>query len=336
MATNSKRARCKSDEESNLVAALKFVSAAQGDSKAETQHTHVMLSKQWATATNPVFAMGHRITDDIDACPHTARLIDALSKCGQTLSITSLDSGKLSIKSDKFRALVPCVPGALMPPALPDTPCATLNDALRAGFAAVADVAGPVQGREWANAVMLQAGSVVACDGICAVEFWHGIDLPPGLVIPKAAVVAILKTGKPLAKFGFSSNTATFYFDDESWLKTQLMTVDYPNVGRILNVQSNPWPLPPGFFDALKAVASFSETGQVFFNEHNVLASHPNGEEGAMYEIEGIPPNKAYNSKYLLAFEKLADRFDFNPHDPIGNCVFFGDNLRGVIAAIRR
>jgi hypothetical protein len=335
MATNSKRARKKDAEQSNLVAALKFVSAAQGDSKAETQHTHVMLAKQWAVATNPIFVMGHPITDDIDACPHLAGLIDALSKCGQTLSITTLDSGKLSIKSDRFRALVPCVPGALMPPALPDSPCATLNDALRAGFAAVADIAGPAQGREWANAVLLQSGSVVACDGVCAVEYWHGIDLPD-LIIPKVAVTAIIKTGKILSKFGFSNSSATFYFDDESWLKTQLVTVQYPNYLNLFKGTSNPWPLPPGFFEALKAVASFSETGQVFFNEHNILASHPNGEEGAMYELEGIPPNKAYNSKYLLAFEKLADRFDFAPHDPLGNCFFFGENLRGVIAAIRR
>lgn len=328
------RGRKKPEEStSNLLAALKFVSLSQNDSKAETQHTHVLLSNKWAVATNPVFAMGHKIDDDLNVCPHTERLIDALSKCGDTLSVTTLDSGRLSIKSDRFRAIVPCVNAALFPPVLPDTPCASLNDALRAGFEAVAGILDNTNARPFATCALLQAGTVVGCDGYSLAEYWHGIDLPPGLLIPKPTITALLKTDKPLAKLGYSSNSVTFYFDDESWISTRVVVTSYPTYEKIFSAKANAWPVPDGFYTAIKHVSSFNEQGSVYFNG-NSISSHATDDDGATYEIDGIPANQAYNGNFILLFENLATKFDFTTS--ADKCFFFGENVRGAIAAVRR
>lgn len=332
MANKNPRGRKKAEQSSStLVTALKFVALALTDTKAAPQFTHVTLRRNLASIYNPVFAVGHPIPDDIDAMPKLDDFLNALSKCGQSVSMTHLDSGRLSVKSDKFRAFVPCFE-LPMPHITPDAPCAAIDDRLRAAFEVVAGIPAHITGREWASAVLLQSGSVVACDGFSLAEYWHGIDLPPNLLIPKVSVDALLKAKKPLQKFGFSETSVTFYFEDGSWLKTQLLQAQYPDYNRILGKESNPWPLPECFWDAVKAVASFNEQGIVYFNNHT-MSSHPTGEVGAHYDIVGLPDNKAYNGKFLLQFEGKADKFDFSSGD---NCFFFGPNLRGAIAGIRR
>lgn len=333
MAPRGKRAKAadKTSASSELVKALKFVALAQKE-VGQAYQTHVILAHNQAVAFDGTIAAGHRIEEDIFACPHTLRLIDALAKCGETLSVTQLDNDKLSIKSDKFKAFVPCVGKDMLATVAPDPPCAVIDDRIRKGFEVVGSLASDAAQHVVSSSILLQGGSMLATDRQVMLEYWHGIDLPPGIVIPKAGAAAVVKAGKALAQFGFSSNSVTFYFEDGSWIRSQLYSEPWPDVSRVLNVKSNPWPLPEAFYKAVEAVTSFSENGNLYFCG-NVLRSHATDGIGASYEVVGLPNGPVYKAKHLKIIQQHVKTIDFVGVN--GIAYFFGDSVRGAITGVR-
>ncbi len=312
----------------SLVNALRFVSLAQRDIGTPNQ-VHVMLRNNWAVAFDGVLAAGHRIDEDLNACPHTLRMIDALMKCGETLAITHLDTGRLSVRSGAFKALIPCADPLTLPVAFPDPPVGQIDERLLKGFAAVGDLATEGSQHVITSSVLLGPGTVTATNRHLILQYWHGIDLPPGLVLPKAAVTALLKANKPVVKFGFSPSTMTFYFEDESWLRTQLYSEAWPDISHILDVRSNAWPVPEDLFKALAAVSSFSEDGNVFFMSGS-MRSHDTDAKGASYELRGIPNNIALNAKLLKMLEPYINAIDLQGVNHV--TYFFGENIRGALS----
>ncbi len=64
-------------------------------------------------------------------------MYQALSKCGDSFSITQLDNDRLSIKANKFKAIVPCIEYSIMNEAQPDPPLAVIDDRFKAAIEAV-------------------------------------------------------------------------------------------------------------------------------------------------------------------------------------------------------
>lgn len=335
MARHAPRSKPATETKSNaLLEALKFVSVVAKEIGPPYQ-TNVKLQGNWAIMADGVVAAGHKIAEDIYACPHTLRFVDALSRSGEAMNLTQLE-GKLSVKSGKFRALVPCLDPALLPGATPDAPVAAIDDRLRAGLEAVGHLASEGGQKVWAASVLLKSGSLIATDGHLILEYWHGIDLPPGLALPKSAINALVKNAKGLTQFGFTpGNSATFYFVDGSWIKTQLYSEPWPDVSHILNYETKPWPMPDGFYTALAAVAPFSEDGFVRFDD-GVLRSHESLEAGASYDVAGLPKGPVFNAKQLKSIQPFAKTIDFFGGPERLSAYFYGDSVRGALTGVRR
>src|SRR5690349_12164751 len=120
-------------EISSLLRALDFVAVAQKDKGAPYQ-THVALTRNTAIAFDGVLAAGHIIEEDLTASPHTLTLVNALNKAEGVLSVTQLDSGRLSVKAGKFKALVPCLPDATLPGIGPDPRVGVIDNRIRTGL----------------------------------------------------------------------------------------------------------------------------------------------------------------------------------------------------------
>lgn len=335
MATN-KRARKPTSEKPNdaqsLLEALRFISVSQHTQGTPVQ-THCRISNKTVIGFDGGITAGHFIDDVLSVCPHTTMLINALAKCTGAIAITELDSGKLSVKSGKFKALIPCVPFDDLPAIEPDAPIATLTDDVKRALAAVAPLAQDGGQEPFTCAVLLKAGTAVATNRAVVLESFHGIDLPP-VLIPKASVVAICKQSKKLTQFGFSDNSATFYFEDDSFIKTQLFLDRFPDYERILNIESNAWPMPVGFYDALDTVAGFSQGKIVYFRDGNVC-SHLIDSEGATYGVEGLPKDTAFNAEYLKLIKPHCHKMHFNANDK-GLSLFFSEDglTRGGIMKV--
>ncbi len=87
-----------------LISALSFVSIAQTKDRQ-----HVSLGDGWAVMSNGQVSAGHPITSDINCNPLLPTFLAALKKCGKSLSMTLLETMRLSIKGDALRCLVPCL-----------------------------------------------------------------------------------------------------------------------------------------------------------------------------------------------------------------------------------
>lgn len=336
MATNPRARKPKAEKTeqvNSLLDALRFVSVSQ-HSQGTPLQTHCRISDQTVIGFDGGIAAGHFIDEVLSCCPQTNLLITALAKCTGPISITHLDSDKLSIKSGKFRALVPCVPFADLPAIEPDPPIANLTEAVKEALRAVMPLAQDGGQEPFTCAVLLHANTAVATNRAVILEAWHGIDLPP-ILIPKASVAAIVKQPKELVKFGFSANSATFYFKDDSFIKTQLFTDRFPNYENIINIESNPWPLEGGFYEALDTVTPFAQNNIVFFRNEN-MHSHSIDGEGASFAVAGLKEQLAFNAEYLKIIRPHCSKIHWAVNDK-GLSLFFSDDglVRGGIMKVR-
>lgn len=333
------RAKASNSVSSNsLLEALKFIAFVTKDI-GPINETHVLLNNNQAVAYNGILAAGCKITEDIQACPHNNSMIDALSKCGQNLNITQLDN-RLSIKSDKFRAFVSCIPmNVIEKPCVgingdlqPDNPIGLIDDRFKKALEVVSIVPEDNAHRIVGLSILMNGYSLIATDGKIIIEYWHGIDLPSNLAIPKEIIQPLLKINKKLVKFGFSQSSVTFWFEDESWIRTQLYAEAWPSISHIMNIQSDPKPFAADLFEGLAAVASFSADGMVRFTSTGI-SSHADINAGAFFELEGLVPSLTWSIRHLSLLKGLATVIDWNPSP--GMLTFQGENCRGIIAGCK-
>ena len=321
--------RAKKQFSSNLLNALNFVSVAQ-KKKGLPFQTHCVFNNNTVRAYDGMLSAGHIIEEDLSAMPQTEAFRNALSLCGDTLTITQLDAERLAVKSGGFSAYFPCLPDD-MPTIEPDPPRALLDARLLDGFKLISHLADEEKDKIALNSLLVKSGSMFATNGFIVLEYWHGIDLPYPLVIPKSAISALLKANQKLEKFGFSQSTFTFYFENNSWIKTQLFNNEWPNTDFILNADSNPWPLIADFYKGLTCIESFSKD-RVFFKADKMQSSKEET-EGASFELSGLPEGPIFSITQLKLIQGLFDKIDFTTYND--KAYFFGENLRGAIMRCR-
>lgn len=321
------------ETKSSLLTALEFCSVVS-EKLGAPYETHIGLRNNWAIGFNGIVAAGNPIVEDIYCYPHNLLMIEALSKCDENFSLTQLDNGRLSIKSGKFKAIVPCLDPELMQTALPDPKIVGITNAFKDAVEAVGVLANENAQHVLTASVLMNGASVISTNRVMLLEYWHGLDLPPNIPLPKEFVTALVKSKKNLTGFGYSSCSATFYFEDESWLRTQLYNDEWPDVSRILNREANLWSIDPNFFKALDAVAPFSEDGNIY-SDLNLLKSHADDGVGATFECSGIPKGFVYPIKQLMIMKPHVKKIDYmasGVHDSSYCLVFQGDRMRGVIS----
>lgn len=322
----------KQQSTNRLLEALNFLSSVTTEVGTPYQ-THILLQNKTAVAYNDILSAGCLIDEEIFAAPHNSTLIKAISKCIESYSLV-IDGTKIVCKSGKFKASIPCIDPSLLSFRFPDNPCAVIDDSFKEALKCM-DVLKiePNAQETHLLAFLLNGQSTINTNGKLLIEYWHGINLPT-IAIPKAIIAPILNNKKKLTQFGFSQTSVTFYFEDNSWIKSQLYDKPYPveNVLRIMDKNCNPIPIPTDFFKALSTVEPFSENNSVYF-ERDLLCSHSTPETGATHEVAGLPKGPVYNAKYLSMIKDYVTQIDFVVPERNGYlCYFFGKQVRGVIA----
>lgn len=319
-------------EKPSLVRALEFVALAQRDTGAPYQ-THVHLGRNCAVAFDGVLAAGHTIDEDITACPHTFTLLAALRRATGVLSVAQLDAGRLSVKAGKFKAFVACMPSAVLQSVGPDPMLGVADNRLRAALAALAPFIAENSPRVVMASAYLRAGTAVATNGHVLLEYWHGIDMPPqGFIVPKLFINALCKIDKNITGFGFSDTSLTVYFEDSSWLRTQLYKDRWPDTDAVMARPHRANPLPTGFFEGLNNVFDFIEDNRVRIAP-GAIRSHKDANVGASYEVSGVDATVTLNAKDWKLLDGLISSVDLAGADGIS--YFYGENLRGAMTQFK-
>lgn len=319
-------------QQNSLLSAMQFLSCVT-KSEGSPEETHVILRNKQAIAFNGITSAGQLIEQDLISCPHNSTLVQALTKCGQEIDIKQLDENRLSIKSNKFKVIVPCLNPYLLQGTQPDQAIVGIDDRLKDAIEAVSCLTSDNAQKVMYTSVLLNGGSVISTDGKVIFEYWHGLNLPTNIVLPKKFAEALSKIKKKLKAFGNSQSSITLYFEDDSWIKTQLYVEPWPDTGRLLNRPCSPQPLPENFLQAVNSVAPFSPDGTIYL-ENGVLRSHSSADIGASHELQGLP-NLILNSKQFLMLKEYIKKIDFNV-DNGKVFLWFGEKCRGAIAGYQK
>lgn len=333
----------KPTQTSLLLNALTFIEPGVGE--IEPWHSFVRLHNNMAVAYSTQIAAGHPIAEELSLAPKWDKLKLALSKADKSLVIAETPAGQMSIsgqsKTGKMRALVPCMSPNDMPNVYPDQPIAFNGNGniLREAFKVCGVFTSEAARAVHEASLLLEANVCTGTNGHCLLQFWHGVNLPPLIVLPKLFTQAIVKTTADITGFGFSWNhdgtkvaSFTLWFDGGGWIRTQCYEDNWPNVSNVIDVQTFPTDSPKEMFEAIDAVAKFNDEGRVSFGKDKIM-SHDTEAEGAQFDVKGIEPGKTFNGKYLKAIAPYVKSIDMTTFQD--RIFFFGGEtanpIRGAI-----
>lgn len=347
MAAGKGRGRpAKPTQAQQLIEALDFIAVGTRDD--EDYQEYIVMKGGYATAFNGQIAAGHPIAEELTVCPQLKRLRAALAKSGKSLVISETPNGQLSIKGDKPRFVVPCRKLDEQPQVEPNPKLAPLAETIKDAFNVCGSLATEAGERVIEASLLLEANTCTGTNGVALLQYWHGIDLPPAIILPKIFTAAIVKAGKPIDGFGFEwkqgkepgewiVGTFTIWFEGGAWIRTQCYQDRWPDVSRILNVPSNATPIPEGLFEAIDTVHGFDDSDRVILSNDRVM-SHESEDVGAVYPVPGLKCHLGFNGKFMKKVAPYAKTIDLNKSE--GEAVlFFGGTdenpVRGAIMGLK-
>jgi hypothetical protein len=113
---------------------------------------------------------------------------------------------------------------------------------------------------------------------------------------------------------GYGATTVTFWYEDDSWIRTQRFVETYPDVAKLLNTPVNAIPFPIGLFSAAKQLAPFSEDGRIYC-ANGKASSHAFGKADTFnarltLDVSGINASRIYMLESIKHVEKYIQRYD--------------------------
>lgn len=312
---------------------LKFVQGAVAKKDFVPALTHFKIENGRVQGFNGTLALSSPIPFDIACKPRAEPLVKAIGNCSDAVSLTLTPTGKLSIRSGKFKALIDCVEGEV-PQVQPDGDHIEVHgESMLAAIKAVAPFIGDDASRPWTNGVLFKGSSAFATNNVMVVEYWTGVPFPAPVNIPRSAIKEILRLDEPPVAVQATASAVTFHFSEERWLRTQLYPSDWPDLARILDKPANAIPLDKKLPEALEVIKPFlDKSGRVLFREGKVC-THNNDNEGASYELDDFNWPGVYRLDMLSTLCTTAKSIDWTLYP--SPCLFFGDNIRGAIVGMR-
>lgn len=321
-----------------MLAELKFCQGAVSKKDLIPAMAHFAIDNGRVRAYNGVVALCSPLALDLACKPRAEPMVRAIGHCSETVALARTPAGKLSIKSGTFRALIECLPDDQETPHVePEGDVHPINGAaLLQALKACEPFIGTDASRPFSNGILLKGKSAFATNNVTAVEHWIGGDQPFPLVvtIPAKCVQEMTRIDEAPISAQFASNSVTFHYSNDRWIRTQLLSTDWPDIAKILDRPSNVQPLDKELFAAMAKIKPFLDKyGRVYFHD-GAVSNAADHNEGTYVEIPGFAQDGMYRYEMLELLKDTADRIDWSTYpEP---CMFFGPNLRGAIIGMHK
>ena len=314
-----------------ILDSLRFVQGAVATKDFIPVMTHFSINKLRIASYNGRIALSSPIEFDIDCNPKAFPLIKAIGACEDQIKLSMTTAGKLAIKSGRFKANIDCIEDASLLGVVPEGMEYNFEfSKLIEGFEKIAKFIGTDASRPWSNGILLHGQSIYATNNVCLVECWIGENLPT-INIPQQAITEILRIKLIPINLRVSDTSASFIYSDDCWLRTQLLGANWPDIQRIINVDSSPIPIAPEFLKSVVKLKPFlSEDKQIHITP-GLISTHENSQEGTSIEFD-IQFSGIYNFDMLALLDNTMVSADFTTFPK--PALFFGDNLRGAIVGV--
>lgn len=313
---------------------LKFVQGAVAKKDLLPAMTHFRIEGGSVRSYNGTLAISSPLPFDIDCCPKADQLVKAIGLCDETITLSITPGGKLRIVSGSYRDYIELVQGETPHVSPEGTHLDFDGQVLLDAFKLMYPFIGNDASRPWSAGILLNGQSAFATNNTCVVEYWLGAAFPHQINIPRACIKEMLRVDEAPTHGQISGNSITFHYADSRWIRSQLLSVEWPieTIQKILNVPNNPVPIPPELFLAIdKLKARADGTSRVYIN-NGLLTTSQEEESGASYELDGIEFVGCYNMAMFALLKGVVERADFTLYpDP---AMFFGGPMRGAIVGM--
>lgn len=318
----------------DLLSVLKFAKGAVARKEYVPSLTHFKIGDGKILGYNGAIAISSPIDIDINCSPKAVPFIKAIETCKETVKLYLTSAKKLAIVSGNFTSYIDCLPEDKEFPSIgPEGDISPLDGyTLLKALRTLEPFVGEDASRPWVRGVLLRDQSAFATNNIILIEKWVGANLP-SINIPAESVAELIRIKEPPSQLQIAQGSITFHYEDGRWLRSQLLSTEWPDVARVFDRESTPVMLPPDFFTSLEDLVPFlGEFDRCYINADKV-STEPSGEVGASLTMLGCPEAGCFNLKQLLLLSQVIEKADFTTNP--GLCLFFGDNLRGVMTGIR-
>ena len=315
-----------------MLQALRFVQGAVAKKDFVAALTHFRIEGGKVIGYNGALALCGPIDLDLEITPRAVPFIRAIQACkDETITMHVTNTGRLSVKSGNFKAFIDCI-AEPYPIIAPEGIEVKLDGEFLKTIKTLAPFIAEDASRPWARGILFRGPSAYATNNVVIVEHWLGFNFPVEVNVPKSAVTELLRIDEEPERLQVSENNITFHFSGGRWLRTQTYDLNWPDVAKILDRESNSCDIPPGFFTALEDLTHFvGEAGGILFQADGAMTTSSTEGEGASVAVEPFGATGIYNIEQLKRLIDVAERADFS----ISPAMFFGDRLRGAIVGMR-
>lgn len=318
-----------------MIEQLRFVQGAMKSTALAPELEHYQIKDGRIVGFNGYMALSSPIDLDLEAKPKAKLFYKALQSCGETVSLGMTSNGRLNVRSGGFSAYIACIENEVYE-ARPSgeiytAPVGTL-DAMKRLYKLISLDAS----RPWAMGMSVGGGFYTATNNIAIVQIWDGNTLPM-FNCPRFAVAELIRIGENPDTIQISGHDVTFGWEDGRWLRTQLLSDEWPTemVNKLLDGGQTGEPIPDGFFEALEKVKPFipDSSNTVCFDDGAIIAGPHIEEVSASHEVDGLPRGPKFSEKVLSVLENEITTIDFGAYP--NPCGFRGPNSRGIILGQR-
>jgi len=311
---------------------LKFVSGAVARKDHVPALTHFRIADRTVLGFNGTMAISCPIAVDLNIRPKATQFVKAIQICKETIQLHMTAGGKLSVKSGKFRAHIDCLPDD--PPVVqPEGQVVKLDGELIPVLKKLHPFIADDASRPWARGILLRGENAFATNNIVIVQHWLPYTFPVEINIPRSAISELIRIGEEPESIQVATNSATFHYSGQRWIRTSLNSTDWPDIAKVLDKESSPIAPPEGLFEAAEDLHPFvDELGRLFFTPGLISTGQVDG-TGASVEIAGLTMEGCFNSEQLLALREMIKTIDFTMYPR--PCMFFGEKLRGALVGMR-
>lgn len=305
-------------EANPLLDQLRFVATIL-NKKGKPLETCCVIANGAITAHNPPLSVGILTQAAITANPPAWQLLAALERCKDGYAMTET-RGTVALTSGPLRVSLPTVAG--LQPSQPDAYREALPAALFDAIAQITHIADEDAEHIQSASICIEEGLVSTTNRNVILQAYHGLNLPT-LMLPKRFVTAVLKTGKTIVGIGHSERSFTVFFDDNSWLRTQLADAVPLPYSKVCT-RDGPWQEMPDIWDALENMMPFrGNTAAVKLGTGSLYT------DTASYEVQWPWASVTrINADYLKQCKPHIEHFAIDN----GKFYFYKGNVRGVIA----
>jgi DNA polymerase III sliding clamp (beta) subunit (PCNA family) len=314
--------------------ALMFVKGAVSTKDFVPSLTHFRIASGRVTGFNGKMSLSAPIALDVDCCPKAEAFVKAVEACGETAQLHLTPTGRLAIRSGKFRANIETLNSAEYPNVEPEGITIPIEGGLMEPLTVLYEFSAEDASRPWAAGVLLDGQSGYATNNVCILQFWLGYHFPYRVTIPRYAVKEMMRVGEDPVAVQLTATSLTFHYADNRWLRTQLVAQDWPDISGLFEQMPADAPtVPKGLFEALDKLTPFADDQNHVYFLPGSVATTSDGAEGASVDVPGLAVDGVYNLK-MLKLLALATKIGFASYPD--KVPFYGPRLRGFIAGMRK